>query len=319
MPIQPMRLRAQATLPKGHGWAFEPKWDGFRAIAWSGGRLDSRRKRPLLHYFPELEAALADLPPETVLDGEILVPIEGVSDFAALQQRLNLSAARSRELARAIPARFAAFDLLALHGQDYMDHPYEDRHEALARLQLPPPWVTTPNTTDRTLAESWLTDLLATGCEGVVAKPLRGRYEPGRDRWVKVKRRHTIDTVVGGVRLTPSGGRFDALLLGLYDAGGQLDYVGAARNFPDPDRAGILRQFRALQTDSSFTGRSPDHERTWGHRRGPWFPVRPIVVAEVSADQIAGQVFRHGARFERWRTDKPPAECTRDQLVVVPE
>ena len=223
-------------MPRGAGWIYEPKWDGFRALAGSvdrdsAGRLDSRRGRDLLPYFPELARGLADLPRETLLDGEIIVVRDGACDFESLQRRLTGTRRRAEELAAEFPASFAAFDLLAFRGDEYLSHPYEDRREALERLQLAAPFVVTPTTSDRAVAERWLTELLAAGCEGVVAKHQRGRYEPGLDRWIKVKQRHTIDAVVGGVRLSTDGSELDTLLLGLYDPTGQLHFVGSCRNF----------------------------------------------------------------------------------------
>jgi ATP-dependent DNA ligase len=324
-PITPMEARVRETFPRDEGWAFEPKWDGFRIVAWgpggSGGdvRLDSRNQRPLLRYFPELEAPLRTLPAGAVVDGEVVVITDGVLDFDALSQRIHPAESRIKLLARETPAAFVAFDLLAASGEDLRGRPYRDRRERLDKLAaaLGEPWRLTPMTTDLDTANEWFEAFEAAGCDGIVAKRLDDAYAEGERRMLKIKHRRSVDTVVGGYRLHKDGDKIGALLLGMYDADGQLHFVGHTSSFSAADRTAMLAEFEQLEADSSFgeQARRPEHEHRWsGQRLKHWVPVAPVVVAEVSHDQITGRRFRHASRFLRWRPDKDPADCTLDQL-----
>lgn len=316
-PITPMEARVRDRVPDGP-WAYEPKWDGFRAVAWSGDvRLDSRNHRPLLRYFPELEPLLRSLPGGTVVDGEVVVVTGDRLDFDALQNRIHPASSRIRRLAEETPASLVAFDLPADRGEDLRPAPFAERRERLEALSLPDGWHRTPSTTDRDLALRWFDEYEAAGCDGLVAKRLDGPYAEGKREMVKVKHRRTVDCVVGGYRVHTDGDRIGSILLGLYDDDGVLHFVGHCSGFADHDRVEMLQQFERLQAPGSFgeDARQPGAPSRWsGDRDASWVPVEPGVVVEVSYDQVTGGRFRHATRFERWRPDKDPEACTTGQL-----
>ncbi len=310
------------SLPGEGDWAFEPKWDGFRALAWSGEvRLDSRNQRPLLRYFPELAGPLQALPAGTVVDGEVVVVRADRLDFDALQNRLHPAASRAARLARETPATLVAFDLLAVGGEDLRAAPFQERRERLERLAagLPPPWTLTPSTTEQAVARRWFDEFEAAGCDGIVAKRRRGPYLEGKRDMVKVKHRRTVDCVVGGYRVSEEGGGIGSILLGLYDGQGRLHFLGHCSGFRERDRAALLAQFAPIRSADSFGAegevRRPGAESRWSAGKDlSWVPVEPGVVVEVSYDQLTGGRFRHATRFERWRPDKDASACTLDQL-----
>jgi ATP-dependent DNA ligase len=317
-----MEARVADALPPEGDWAFEPKWDGFRAIAWSGeGRLDSRNQRPLLRYFPEMETPLQALPPGTVVDGEIVVVRGDRLDFDALQNRLHPAASRAARLARETPATLVAFDLLAAGGEDLRSAPFDERRERLVSLAagLPSAWTLTPSTTDRVTALRWLEEFEAAGCDGIVAKRLGGPYVEGKRDMIKVKHRRTVDCVVGGYRVSEDGKALGSILLGLYDQQGRLHFIGHCSGFPDRERAALLAQFARNRSADSFGEegevRRPGAESRWSAGKDlSWVPVEPVAVVEVSYDQLTGGRFRHATRFQRWRPDKDASGCTLDQL-----
>jgi ATP-dependent DNA ligase len=288
-------------------------------VAWSGEpRLDSRNRKPLLRYFPELRPALDALPPGTVVDGEVVIVIDDVLQFDALQNRLHPAESRVSLLAERIPASLVAFDLLAVEGEDLREAPFSERRQHLVSLaaDLPAPWNLTPSTTDRALAVRWFDEFEAAGCDGVMAKHLDGPYVSGKREMVKVKHRRTVDCVVGGYRVHKDGDKIGSILLGLY-RDGQLSFVGHCSGFSDHDRAEMLQRFEGMRTSDSFgeAVRRPGAESRWSAGKDlSWVPVVPGVVVEVSYDQLAGGRFRHATRFERWRPDKDAEECTVDQL-----
>jgi len=316
-----MEAKVQDDLPEGD-WAYEPKWDGFRSVAWSGEvRLDSRNHRPLLRYFPELEEPLRALPPGTVVDGEVVVVRGDRLDFDALQNRLHPAATRVARLAAETPARLVAFDLLADRGEDLRAEPFDERRRRLVALVagLPAPWTLTPSTTDREKAGRWFHEFEAAGCDGIVAKRRSGPYEEGKRAMVKVKHRRTVDCVVGGYRELDDGSGLGSILLGLYDEAERLHFIGHCSGFPEKERAGLLARFAGLRSADSFGAegevRRPGAESRWSAGKDlSWTPVEPQVVVEVSYDQLTGGRFRHATRFERWRPDKDPGACTMDQL-----
>jgi ATP-dependent DNA ligase len=317
-PVETMEARVRAAIPRGT-FAYEPKWDGFRAVAWSGEpRLDSRNQKPLLRYFPELTPALLALPRGTVVDGEVVVVRDDRLDFDALQNRIHPADTRVEMLAEQTPASLVAFDLLAHRGDDLRKAPFSERREHLEKLaaSLPEPWTLTPSTTDPAVAERWFEEFEAAGCDGLVVKHLDGPYVGGKRDMIKVKHRRTVDCVVGGYRVHKDGDKIGSILLGLYD-GGQLAFIGHCSGFSDHDRTEMLRRFEEIRAGDSFgeTVRRPGAESRWsGDKDLSWVPVTPGVVVEVSYDQLTGMRFRHATRFLRWRPDKDAAECTVDQL-----
>jgi ATP-dependent DNA ligase len=319
-PVTPMEARVREVLPEPPGWAYEPKWDGFRAVAWSGEpRLDSRNHKPLLRYFPELEPALGMLPAGTVVDGEVVVVRGDRLDFDALQMRIHPAASRIEMLAAETPASLVAFDLLAVDGADLRPSPFSERRDRLEALLagLDQPWNLTPSTIDRDEALAWFEEFEAAGCDGIVAKRRDGRYVEGKREMVKYKHRRSIDVVVGGYRVHKDGDKIGSLLLGLYDDRGELHFIGHCSGFSDHDREAMLEQFERLRTSDSFGEevRRPGEPSRWtGDKDLSWVPVQPGVVVQVSYDQLTGGRFRHATRFERWRPDKDADECTMDQL-----
>jgi len=318
-----MLARAKEQPPHPPGWVYEPKWDGFRALAWSGDepRLDSRSGKDLLRYFPELRPALAALPPGTVLDTEIVVIVDGVTAFDALQNRIHPAKSRITMLSEETPSEIVAFDVLAHEGGDLRLLPYTDRRERLAALvpDLGEPWHLTPVTEDLDEATRWFHEFEAAGCDGIIVKAADGPYREGKREWFKWKHRRDADCVVGGYRIHKEGDKIGSLLLGLYDDDGMLHFVGHCSGFSAADRTDLLHRFEELRSDGSFGGgdetRVPGAVSRWSAGKElDWIPVEPGVVIQVSYDQLEGQRFRHATRFERWRPDKPAEECTFDQL-----
>ncbi len=318
-PITPMEAKVRTTWP-GDGWAYEPKWDGFRVLSWSDEpRLDSRNQRPLLRYFPELEPALGQLPSGTVVDGEVVVVIDDHLDFDALQQRIHPAGSRVDMLAETTPAQLVSFDLIAHQGDDLRNAPFSERRRRLESLSadLEHPWSLTPSTTDLAEGKRWFDEFEAAGCDGIVAKQIDGVYVEGKREMVKLKHRRTVDCVVGGYREHKDGGKVGSILLGLYNDDGELHFIGHCSGFSDADRVEILQLLEEIRSEDSFGEevRRPGGESRWsGGKDLSWTPVEPGVVAEVSYDQLTGARFRHATRFERWRPDKDADECTLDQL-----
>lgn len=323
-PIKPMKARVRAVPPTGAGWMYEPKWDGFRMVAYGGDevRLDSRNGKTLLRYFPELRPALDQLPSGTVVDGEVLVVVDDVSNFDFLQMRIHPARSRVERLAGEYPARLVAFDLLAEGGESLVDTPYSTRRERLEWLgtDLDEPWHLTPVTRDFGTATRWFHRYESAGCDGIICKRADGAYRQGKREWIKWKHRRSIDCVIGGYRIHKDGDKVGSILLGLYNPEGNLHFIGHCSGFSNRDRVAILDLLEQIRTDESFGGgdttRAPGAQSRWSTRKSmEWTPVTPGVVVEVSYDQLQGGRFRHATRFERWRPDKPAAECTMDQLI----
>jgi ATP-dependent DNA ligase len=315
-----MEAKVRETFPEPPGWAFEPKWDGFRAVAWGDEpRLDSRNQKPLLRYFPELQAALAQLPSGTVVDSEVVVVDGDATSFDALQLRIHPAESRITLLAEETPAELVAFDLLALEGKDLRSAPFNERREMLVSFakHLGAPWNLSPSTEDLETAKAWFDDFEAAGCDGIIAKRLDQAYVEGKREMIKIKHRRSVDVVVGGYRVHKDGDKIGSLLLGLYDPGGQLHFIGHCSGFSDHDRVELLAQFEKLKAGDSFGEdvRRPGMESRWsGGKDMTWVPVEPGVVVQISYDQLTEGRFRHATRLERWRPDKDAEDCTMDQL-----
>lgn len=323
-----MEARTAGSLPEPPGWAYEPKWDGFRMLGWSAGRsggaprLDSRNHKPLLRYFPELEAALRGLPAGTVVDGEIVVVRDGRLNFDALSNRIHPAASRVEMLSRETPARMALFDLPGLDGHDLRPLPFSERRKLLVELagSLGELFDLTPSTESLDVAKRWFAEFEAAGFDGVVAKRLDLSYREGERAMVKVKHRRTVDVVVGGYRVHKEGDRVGSLLLGLYDSRKQLHFVAHTSDFSEGGARELLERLEPLalpQGESPFgeDARHPGGVSRWtGGKDLSFIAVRPELVLEVSYDQITGYRIRHGTRVERWRPDKNPEDCTLDQL-----
>ena len=315
----PMEARLTDELPPGEHWQFEPKWDGFRCLAFRDGdavELMSKSGKPLARYFPEIVEALRGLGASRfVLDGELILPVGDTLSFAALQLRLHPTASRIEKLSRETPAQLMLFDCLLLGRKALADEPLSARRAELERFMdraAGPRLALSPCTRDRRIAEQWFAGI-GGALDGVVAKRRDEPYRPGERAMVKVKQQRTADCVVGGYRL--SGSTLGSLLLGLYDSEGKLNSVGFTSSFTAEDRSALLAKLRPLQGASAFTGSSPGGPSRWSQGRSrEWVPLRPELVAEVIYDQVTGRRFRHGTTFLRWRPDKAPSQCTMDQL-----
>ena len=338
-PIEPMLARLADDLPPAGGFLYEPKWDGFRAIVFRRGPLlfiQSRDLRPLDRYFPELHDALLEgLPSDVVVDGEIVIATEAGLDFDALQLRLHPAASRVEKLAKATPSSFVAFDLLAHDGRDLREETQGERRRLLesALRGVRPPIHLTPVTRDRDVALDWLSRFEGAGLDGVIAKPDRGKYAPGKREMIKVKHARTAECVVAGFRWHKDGKetRVGSLLLGLYDDKGTLHHVGVTSSFTMTRRTELARELERLRADAlkdhpwrewaAAAGqemtRMPGGQSRWSAGKDlSWEPLRVERVCEVKYDHMQGDRFRHAATFLRWRPDRQPKDCRYDQLEV---
>ncbi len=331
-PVEPMLARLEKELPRGSDWVYEPKWDGFRAMAFCDGddvHIESRDGRVLQRYFPEVATVLAEaLDRPCVIDGEIILARADGLAFDSLLQRIHPAASRIAKLATETPASFVAFDVLAERHQDLREQPLHDRRARLLDISGPPAdaagiassqgpsLVTTPQTNDADTALEWFRELEDVGLDGVVGKRLDERYVAGKRVMVKIKHERTIDCVVGGYRLAKSGDGVGSLLLGLYNSSGTLHYVGFTSAFPARQRKELLDILGPLEGGESFgAGRTPGGPSRWNRGQDvSWISLEPSLVCEVAFDYMQGDRFRHGARWLRWRPDKPPLECTFEQL-----
>ena len=299
-------------LPAGDDWQYEPKWDGFRGLLENASgelRLWSRNGRPLLRYFPELQSLGDLLPPESALDGEIVIERDGALDFDAMQTRLHPAESRVRKLAAEIPAQFVAFDLLLWKGKEVWQRPLAERRRQLERSARG--FRLSPCSADLDEAAVWLERLDAIGLDGVVAKRRSVPYRAGlRDAVQKVKAHKTADCVVVGVRWRANGD-LATLLLGLYGEGGELDYVGSAA-VAASRKAEIAELVRPLLEDAP--DRRFSEPNRWGTGELEEAAVRPELVVEVRYDKVQGNRIRHGTRLLRFRPDKDPSDCTWREL-----
>ena len=335
-PIEPMLAKLAEEIPSGD-FLYEPKWDGFRSIVFRGSSdvfIQSRDLRPLDRYFPELhDTFLEKLPAGCVIDGEIVIATADGLDFDALQLRLHPAASRAAKLAKATPASFVGFDLLAVDDRDLRGVPQRDRRAALERLfsRLTPPLHLTPATHDRVTAGRWLAEFEGAGLDGVIAKPLQDVYQPGKRAMLKIKHVRTADCVVAGFRWHKSGkDAVGSLLLGLYDARGKLQHVGVTSAFTMATRKALAIELAPLRKDAMThhpwrewadqagdLSRMPGGQSRWSAGKDlSWEPVRVERVCEVKYDHLQGDRFRHATIFLRWRPDKRPEECRYDQLEV---
>ena len=333
-----MEAKAVAELPRGENWAYEPKWDGFRCLAFRKGEevlLQSKAGQPLGRYFPELLEALANLPAkEFVLDGEIVILQDGHLSFDDLLLRIHPAESRIRKLSRETPASYLVFDLLVdERGKSLIEAPLSERRERLEELfeelqthsskkrlsGAPDREVQirlSPSVRDFSTARHWLTELAASGFDGVVAKQIDCSYASGeRTAMRKIKRIRTADCVVGGFRYASKGGEVGSLLLGLYNEDGLLNHVGFSSSFAVDARKKLKGILKPYMGGSGFSGHAPGGPSRWStERSGEWERLDPKLVCEVRYDHFSGGRFRHGTKFLRWRPDKDPKSCTYEQL-----
>jgi ATP-dependent DNA ligase len=309
IPFPPMEAQLVRELPEGDGWQYEPKWDGFRGVLENAGEelaLWSRKERPLLRYFPELRPLGDLLPPDSALDGEIVIARNGALDFDAMQMRLHPAESRIRKLSAEIPAEYVVFDVLLWAGEPVWQLPLEQRRErveALAGFRI------SPATRDVEAARGWMAQFEALGLDGVIGKRLASPYLPGeRDAVVKIKEHRTADCAVIGVRWKKGDrSQIATLLLGLYAEGGAVDYVGSCAVGVRMQEDVAARVLPLLDEESDRRFSEPNR---WGTGDLEQTALHPGLVAEVRYDKVQGNRFRHGTKFIRWREDKDPQDCT---------
>jgi ATP-dependent DNA ligase len=334
-PVEPMLATSVKDIPTAEGTFFEPKWDGFRCIAFRDGDeviLGSRGGKPLDRYFPEVRDAIrAELPDRCVVDGELVVARGDRLDFDTLSQRIHPAASRVKLLAEQTPAQFVVFDVLALGDESLMHTPYATRRtrleEALAGAGTSVH--VTPVTTDVEEARSWFSQFEGAGLDGLIAKDGASTYQPGKRVMRKIKHARTADAVVAGFRYHKSGPVVGSLLLGLYNADGQLQHVGVTSSFTAARRRELLDELAPYRMESieghpwagwaaqdgTETDRMPGAPSRWsGTKDLSWLPLRPELVVEVGYDHMEGDRFRHTTQFKRWRPDRDPASCSYAQL-----
>jgi ATP-dependent DNA ligase len=338
-PVAPMLAKRVEEIPEGDAWIFEPKWDGFRALIFRDGDellIQSRDQKPLDRYFPELAGPLKQqLPQRCVFDGEIVIAASTGLDFDALQLRIHPAASRIKLLSQQIPASVVFFDLLARDDRDLTKTPFGERRAALESLlsSAAPPLHITPATRDRATAQDWFRRFEGAGLDGVIAKPEGVLYEPNKRSMLKVKHERDCDCVVAGFRWHKDGENeaVGSLLLGLYDASGALQHVGVCASFTKPKRRELVEFLAPYRVDALLNHpwrswaeseaenqRMPGGQSRWSQGKDlSWQPLRPELVVQVAYEHMQGTRFRHMAQFRRWRTDKPPAACTYEQLEVV--
>jgi len=326
-PYPPMEANTADKLPSGAQWAYEPKWDGFRCLAFREGTdvdLQSKSSQPLARYFPEVVAnVLAIDAPQFVLDGELVIPIGDTFSFDWLLQRIHPAASRVKKLAAEYPAIYVVFDLLVdADGVDLTSLPQSERRRRLeefaaSKLAGVDGISLSPITADVDAAQSWLGAIGKEGmCDGVVAKRVDLPYMSGdRSGMRKVKLLRTADCVVGGFRYAEKGGGVGSLLLGLYDDDGLLHHVGFTSGIKANEKAELQEKLEPMIEEPGFTGKAPGGPSRWStERSGEWKPLRTELVVEVSYDHFTGGRFRHGTMILRWRPDKSPKQCTMDQI-----
>lgn len=319
----PMEAHVVDALPAGAGWQFEPKWDGFRCLAFRGGDevvLQAKSGRPLARYFPDMVAALKALPAKRfVVDGELAIPLGDTLSFDELQLRLHPAASRVAKLAAAHPAILILFDCLYTDASgSLLDAPFVARRRALEQFYAAqgkaPALRLTDFTRDRAVAEGWR-ERAGGALDGIIAKRLDAPYRAGERAMLKVKHLRTADCVIGGFRYASGEKLVGSLLLGLYNDDGKLDHVGFTSGFANEDRRTLTKRLAKLAGGSGFTGNAPGGPSRWStERSSEWTPVKPKLVVEVRYDHVTGGRFRHGTKLMRWRPDKAPKQCTMEQL-----
>ena len=325
IPQAPMEARSVNEIPIGSEWQYEPKWDGFRCLAFRNGTkidLQSKSGQSLTRYFPEIVAALSELKPKQfVLDSELVVPEGKGFSFDLLLQRIHPAASRVKKLSEQHPAQMMVFDLLAnekgrsllavrLHNRRKMLEEFARRYfQECERIEL------SPATSAIAQARHWFNER-GSHLDGVIAKRADLPYvTDNRSGMRKIKRKRTADCVVGGFRYGERKKEVGSLLLGLYDREGLLHHVGFCSSIKKEDRRELTRRLEALIQPPGFSGRAPGGPSRWSSERSmEWKPLQPKLVAEVEYDHVSGDRFRHGTRFLRWRPEKKAQTCTMDQI-----
>jgi ATP-dependent DNA ligase len=321
----PMEAKLVNALPADVGWQFEPKWDGFRCLAFRNDasvELRAKSGKSLSRFFPEVVAQLRALPVKRfALDGELAIPIDNSLSFASLQMRLHPAASRIHKLSIQTPAIYVLFDCLVdAQNRRMTEKTLVERREALESffLSLKSPGLLrlSPYTRVRGEAERWL-DTVGSALDGIVAKRIDEPYMSGERAMQKIKRLRTADCVVGGFRYATNSREVGSLLLGLYNDEGQLDHVGFTSSIEKAERKALTKKLESLIAEPGFTGDAPGAPSRWSTERSTqWEPLKPKLIAEVQYDHVSRNRFRHGTKFLRWRPDKKPKQCTFEQLAA---
>lgn len=319
-----MEAQPAAELPAGADWQYEPKWDGFRCLAFRDGSkidLESKSNKPLTRYFPELVSALAAVKAKRfVLDGEIVIPVDGNPSFDNLLMRIHPAASRVLKLSKETPCVFIAFDLLVDEiGKSLVKHPLNQRRAALEKFAnkylLKDDLIRlSPATNKLGLARKWFR--MGVGLDGIVAKRTDLPYQTGnRAGMQKIKTQRTADCVIGGFRYLEKAKQVGSLLLGLYNKQGLLDHVGFCSSISNQERPALTKKLEKLIRPPGFTGKAPGGPSRWSTKHSlEWEPLDSKLVVEVQFDHFTGGRFRHGTRFLRWRPEKSPRACTLEQV-----
>jgi ATP-dependent DNA ligase len=324
IPFLPMEAKLVAKLPAGEEWQYEPKWDGFRGLAFRSGseiELQSKAGQPLTRYFPEIVEALGELAAKQfVLDGELIVAADDRLSFDALLQRIHPAASRVTKLSRETPARFILFDLIVdADGESLVSEPLSGRRKMLEKfaakyLKKSKTIEISTATRDIAVAKHWLSGLRGQ-LDGVVCKRVGDPYISGERAMLKVKNMRSADCVVGGFRYASAKKVVGSLLLGLYDKDGRLNHVGFTSSIPQAEREKLTKKLEKLIEAPGFTGAAPGGPSRWStERSAEWQPLKPSLVVEVQYDHFTGARFRHGTKLLRWRPDKDPKQCTVKQV-----
>ncbi len=324
-PFSPMEAKSVEEVPVGPDWQYEPKWDGFRCIVFRDGEsveLQSKAAQSLTRYFPELVTAFGKLKAEKfVLDGEIIVLVDGKLSFDDLLQRIHPAESRVAKLSKETPAQFVVFDLLVdAAGRLLTSEPLSERRsklEAFAAKNLGgSSFLLSPATRDIKVARQWLKEMRGQ-LDGLVAKQFNGPYSAGERAMQKIKNLRTVDCVVGGFRYGAKSKEVGSLLLGLYDKDGLLHHVGFTSSMDRASLPALTKKLEALIEPPGFTGRAPGGPSRWSSERSAeWKPLRPELVVEVRYDHFTSGRFRHGTKLLRWRPDKAPSQCRMDQVEI---
>jgi ATP-dependent DNA ligase len=319
----PMEAHIAEELPKKGAWQFEPKWDGFRCLAFRDNdsvELRAKSGKSLSRYFPEVVAGLKAVAPKRfVIDGELVIAMDDTLSFDALQMRLHPAESRIRKLAAETPAMLILFDLLAEGEENLTAKPLDGRRKRLEvlvrKMKNASVLRLSPYTRELKTAKSWLGRTGGGALDGVVAKELDAPYRCGERAMLKIKCIRTADCVVGGFRYGTGSDQVGSLLLGLYNSEGKLDHVGFTSAISNAERPTLTKKLERLRGGPGFTGDAPGGPSRWStERSAEWEPLKPKLIAEVQYDHVTGGRFRHGTKFVRWRPDKAPSQCTFDQL-----
>jgi len=324
IPFAPMEASTSSSIPTGAEWQYEPKWDGFRCLAFRDGdevELQSKSGKPLTRYFPDVVAALLQLKASKfVIDGEIVIPLNGGLSFDELLMRIHPAASRVKHLSEEHPAKLIVFDLLVdEQGASLLSQTLKIRRKELERFAKKffkrPSIALSPAASDFATAKLWFKKM-GGGLDGVIAKRLDCPYDTGeRNAILKIKNLRTADCIAGGFRYSSKGKVIGSILLGLYDEHGLLHHVGFTSSIPASERKAITKKLTPLIHAPGFTGRAPGSPSRWSTRESEsWEPLRPKLVVEVQYDHFTGHRFRHGTKLLRWRPDKAPRQCKMSQV-----